>query len=391
MHAWIGHAERLLKSGEAVVLVTVARAEGSTPREPGARMLVTREGQWLTIGGGNLEWRAADVARGMLAATGAAPRRLERVSLGPSLGQCCGGVATLAFERLGAADLAWLSLLGQRLRAGRASRRSVLMEEVVQQDEDGRVAAASGAASDEAGDAATRGRRAGAVEGPDGRLEIDDVPAGAAAAPLPPCSLREEGTRRWLVDIIRPPDFHVFLFGAGHVGQALVRILATLPCTVSWVDERDAQFPADAPANVEIEATDTPEAVIADAPRGSYFLVMTHSHALDQHLCHHILQRGDYAYFGLIGSRTKRRKFEHRLQARGVSAAQLARMVCPIGVSGIRGKAPEIIAVAVAAQLLQVYERTMALGPHDACEMAATAGIMASCPATASMPDALTE
>src|SRR5690606_16359437 len=205
------------------------------------------------------------------------------------------------------------------------------------------------------------------------------------AAALPPCALREEGACRWLVDILRPPDFHVFLFGAGHVGQALVRILATLPCTVSWIDERDAQFPVDVPANVEIEATDTPDAVIAHAPRGSYFLVMTHSHALDQHLCHHILQRDDYAYFCLIGSRTKRRKFEHRLQARGVSAAQLARMVCPIGEPGIRGKAPEVIAVAVAAQLLQVYERTMGPGPHDVGKKTAAAGIMASCPATASM------
>ncbi|HWL30155.1 MAG TPA: xanthine dehydrogenase accessory protein XdhC, partial [Burkholderiaceae bacterium] len=311
--------------------------------------------QWLTIGGGNLEWRAAEVARAMLTSSGTmAARRLERISLGPSLGQCCGGVATLAFERLGAADLSWLSLLGQRLRAGHASRRTVLM-------------------------------------GPIRPLDIDDVPESTQAAPLSPCALREEGARRWLVDIIRPPDFHVFLFGAGHVGQALVRLLGTLPCTVSWVDERDAQFPADVPSNVEIDATDTPEAIIADAPPGSYFLVMTHSHALDQHLCHHILKRDDPAYVGLIGSRTKRRKFEHRLQERGISAKQVERMVCPIGVPGIRGKAPDIIAVAVAAQLLQVYERTIASKGQDPRAKAVTEGMMASRPATADMPDALTE
>jgi xanthine dehydrogenase accessory factor len=388
MHTWIGHAERLLKSGEAVVLITVARAEGSTPREPGARMLVTRDGQWLTIGGGNLEWRATEVARGMLAAPDTtAARRLERVSLGPALGQCCGGVATLAFERLGVADLAWLSTLAQRLRDGRASRRSVLVNEAVAQSAGERVKMPSGTLPATAADE----DNAGIANDPASRVEIDEVVEGARDALLPPCGLRDEGGRRWLVDLISPPDFHVFLFGAGHVGQALVRILGTLPCNVSWVDERDAQFPDVVPSNVAIEATDTPEAIIADAPRGSYFLVMTHSHALDQHLCHHILKRDDYAYFGLIGSRTKRRKFEHRLQERGVSAAQLARMVCPIGVRGIRGKAPDIIAVAVAAQLLQCYERRMEDGPDGPRAMLETEGIMAPRPATASMPDALTE
>lgn len=361
MHAWVGHAERLLKSGEAVVLVTVARAEGSTPREAGARMLVTHDRQWLTIGGGNLEWRAADVARGMLASPSTdAPRRLERVSLGPGLGQCCGGAATLAFERLDVDDLPWLSLVGQRLRAGRTSRRCVVLAGETPQQATTRVV-------------------------------IDGAPESAQGAATLRCVLHQEGARRWMEDIIRPPDFHVFLFGAGHVGQALVRILGTLPCTVSWVDERDVQFPDECPSNVAVEATDTPEAVIADAPPGSYFLVMTHSHPLDQRLCQHIFQRADYAYFGLIGSRTKRRKFERRLQERGIPAEQLERMVCPIGAAGIRGKAPEIIAVAVAAQLLQYYERTSAPGPDHRSDMLPAGGIMASGPVHASMPDALTE
>jgi xanthine dehydrogenase accessory factor len=303
------------------------------------------------------------------------------------LGQCCGGVATLAFERLGVADLAWLSTLAQRLRDGRASRRSVLVDEAVAQSAGERVEMPSGTLPASAVDEDI----AGIANDPPSRIAIDEVVERARDALLPFCSLRDEGGRRWLIDLITPPDFHVFLFGAGHVGQALVRILGTLPCYVSWVDERDAQFPDVVPSNVAIEATDTPEAIIADAPRGSYFLVMTHSHALDQHLCHHILKRDDYAYFGLIGSRTKRRKFEHRLQERGISAAQLARMVCPIGVPGIRGKAPDIIAVAVAAQLLQCYERRRGDGPGDPRAMPETEGIMASRSATASMPDALTE
>ncbi|OWT64152.1 xanthine dehydrogenase accessory protein XdhC [Candidimonas nitroreducens] len=158
-------------------------------------------------------------------------------------------------------------------------------------------------------------------------------------------------------ETLAPVDFHIVLFGAGHVAQALVRLLGTLPCTVQWVDERDTLFPDQVPDNVEIEATDTPEAVIEEAPAGSYFLVMTHSHALDQHLCQHIFRRDDYAYFGLIGSRTKHRQFERRLRERGVSAERYATMTCPIGVAGITGKSPAVIAVAVAAQLLQVRER----------------------------------
>jgi xanthine dehydrogenase accessory factor len=375
MHAWIGHAERLLKSGELVVLVTVARAEGSTPREPGARMLVTYDKQWLTIGGGNLEWQAADMARTMLkAAPAGAARKLERISLGPALGQCCGGVATLAFERLDAEDLAWLSLIDRRLRDGQASRRSVVLAAGMQKEAAGGVVLAEGMPPDVAR-----------------RVEIDEMPGPALDGAQPLCRLHENKGCIWMVDVISPPDFPIFLFGAGHVGQALIRILGTLSCPVVWIDERDAQFPADVPSNVAIEATDTPEAVIAQAPPGSYFLVMTHSHPLDQRLCQYILKRDDYAYFGLIGSRTKRRKFERRLQERGVTAQQLERMVCPIGVPGIRGKAPEIIAVAVAAQLLQYYERRSASARGMQPDRIAADGIMASRPAHASVPDALFE
>jgi len=146
------------------------------------------------------------------------------------------------------------------------------------------------------------------------------------------------------------------LFGAGHVGQALVRVLAYMPCTVSWADERDAQFPDNVPANVRVEPTDVPQAIVDEAPAGAFYLVMTHSHALDEQLCRHILRRGDFAYLGLIGSRTKRVKFERRLARRGVAPEALARMTCPIGVAGIHDKAPESIAIAVAAQLLQTRE-----------------------------------
>jgi xanthine dehydrogenase accessory protein XdhC len=147
---------------------------------------------------------------------------------------------------------------------------------------------------------------------------------------------------------------HIVLFGAGHVGHALVTLLGHLPCVVQWVDERDECFPDEVPGNVQVEATDMPEAIVDRAPAGAYFIVMTHHHALDFALTERIMRRRDVAWFGLIGSKTKRVKFERRLVARGLDPARLAEIVCPIGVPGIVDKAPASIAVAVCAQLMQV-------------------------------------
>ncbi|WP_129561300.1 xanthine dehydrogenase accessory protein XdhC [Paraburkholderia dokdonensis] len=160
---------------------------------------------------------------------------------------------------------------------------------------------------------------------------------------------------------------HVVLFGAGHVGHALVTLLGMLPCVVQWVDERDELFPDEVPANVQIEATDTPAAIVDEAPPGAYFIVMTHNHALDFDLSLRIMERGDFSWFGLIGSKTKRVKFERRLIDRGVAAERMSEMTCPIGVPGIVDKAPSSIAVAVAAQLMQMR------APHTAAGYAASA------------------
>jgi xanthine dehydrogenase accessory factor len=159
------------------------------------------------------------------------------------------------------------------------------------------------------------------------------------------------------------------LFGAGHVGAAIVRALAELPCRVTWVDERDEMFPESIPLNVTVEATDTPESVVASADDGASYLVMTHSHALDQRLSEAILSRPGVAWFGLIGSHTKRKQFEHRLRARGIDTDRIDAMVCPIGVPGITGKQPAVIAAAVAAQLLQVWEAQAAQAEASAPSM----------------------
>jgi xanthine dehydrogenase accessory factor len=151
------------------------------------------------------------------------------------------------------------------------------------------------------------------------------------------------------------------LFGAGHVGRALMQVLAGLPCQVRWIDSRAQAFDdladlAGRAGNVQCIVCAQDDELIDEAahlPAGSDVLVMTHSHALDQQLCEVLLRRGDFSYLGLIGSATKRSLFERRLAERGISAAQLARLTCPIGIAGISGKEPGVIAVAIVAQLLQ--------------------------------------
>ncbi|MBN3787721.1 xanthine dehydrogenase accessory protein XdhC [Burkholderia sp. Ac-20353] len=182
--------------------------------------------------------------------------------------------------------------------------------------------------------------------------------APRSARPLPAdgtrCDItlpRGTGRRNRATGVSVP--MHIVLFGAGHVGHALVTLLGALPCVVQWVDTRDELFPDECPPNVQPEPTDTPEAIVDEAPAGAYFLVMTHNHALDFALAERIMRRRDFAYFGMIGSRTKRVKFERRLVARGVDAVRMREMVCPIGVAGIVDKAPGSIAVAVCAELLQ--------------------------------------
>ncbi len=249
-----------LDQGRAAVVVEVIDHQGSVPRESGTRMLVSADEVLGTIGGGHLELKAIADARAMLVEAAAA--RTQRVALGPTLGQCCGGVLHLAFTPLAAAD-----------------------------------------------------------------------PAG------------------WHDT---PPRFTLQLYGAGHVGRAIVQLLAGIPCRVQWIDERDSEFPAGPlPPHIERVCVEPVEAEVAVAPPGAFYLVLTHSHDLDLALTQAILKRGDFGWFGLIGSQTKRARFEHRLLERGIAPALLHRLVCPIGVPGIVGKEPEVIAVAVVAQLLQ--------------------------------------
>jgi xanthine dehydrogenase accessory factor len=152
-----------------------------------------------------------------------------------------------------------------------------------------------------------------------------------------------------------PPRFTLQLYGAGHVGRAIADLLGGIDCRVQWIDERESEFPrgVDLPPHIERVCVEPVQAEVPLAPAGAFYLVLTHSHDLDLAITEAILKRGDFGFLGLIGSQTKRARFVRRFEQRGIAPAMLARLTCPIGLPGIEGKEPEVIAVAVVAQLLQ--------------------------------------
>jgi xanthine dehydrogenase accessory factor len=249
MAEWLDALTKLDCDGEPAVLVTVLSTRGSTPREAGCKMVVTREAQFGTIGGGNLEYRCVADARTLLAGSGTQPLTRD-FPLGPALGQCCGGHVSVLFEP------------------------------------------------------------------------------------------------------IRPSAMHIALFGAGHVGRAVVRLLGDLPCRVTWIDSRADAFPAGCPANTSCHVVEEPETEVAGLPAGTRLLVMTHDHQSDFAIVAAALARDDFAGVGLIGSETKRARFIGRLRRLGLDDTAIARLECPIGLPEIDSKLPSAIAVGVVARLL---------------------------------------
>jgi xanthine dehydrogenase accessory factor len=322
-------AEWLKRVGGPAVLVTVVETKGSAPREPGARMLVEADAQHGTIGGGELEWRAQQTARRTLREGRTRPE-LVAFSLGPELGQCCGGFVRLLFEPL--TEASEIGELAARL--------------------DGLQGPAVFA------------RRLG--DGARGLVWQDGAVGALDAArlrpwlehPGPRVAHLEDADDVVVVERLPGPRPQVWVFGAGHVGRALVDVLARLPRQrVVWVDEREDVFPDELPAVVTRLWVRHPEMVVPRALGGSAVVVMTHSHARDLAVVDAALQRRDLAFVGLIGSATKRARFEKRLREIGHAAEDTARLVCPIGLEHIHGKEPEVIAVSVTAQLLEHYDR----------------------------------
>ena len=261
-----------------IALVEVAGTKGSTPREKGAFMLVSREATFGTIGGGQLEYMAIDKARQMVASS--FHRKLEGkearvevdevcatldVPLGPEIGQCCGGRVEVLIRLVDSALAAEL------------------------------VSAA----------------------------EVEE-------AHLP----------------------HVYIFGGGHVGQALASTIALLP-VLGVVIETRAEALQGMPETVETRLTPMPEAEVRNAPAGTAFAILTHDHALDFLIVAEALKRDDAAYVGMIGSKTKKATFRNWfLKSADGSDAEFARLVTPIGGDAVKDKRPQVIAALAAAEIM---------------------------------------
>lgn len=306
---WVAPLAARLAAGEDVVLVTVAAIQGSAPRDAGTTMLVGASDTELTIGGGHLEWQATAHADRLLA--GGGRPQVVRYALGAGLGQCCGGVVWLAYEKIPANEAAVWAQRSAALAGGARLQR--------------RLAAGDSASTWQTGAAACATALLG---GPEDWHFVHDIAGNA---------------------------FPVWIFGAGHVGRTLVRQLQPLGAAITWIDTRDDAFAGFDTAGLDLRTTDLPESEVAQAPAGTFFVVMTHSHALDFSLCEAIFRRRDFAYFGLIGSRSKRAGFERRLVDRGLARERLGELTCPIGIPGIVGKEPAAIALAVAAELLSLH------------------------------------
>lgn len=334
------------ESGQPCVLVTVAHIAGSAPREPGARMIVTTAEVRGTIGGGNLEYEAIQIARSRLDKPEAV-RFIELFPLGPMLQQCCGGAVFLHFEVLANGKPDWLATAAENERK---NTRTLLVSRT---PHTGKIiftkSTTTGTLGDKNLDKLASAKAANLLSSPPTPATVLLHPLNESQSTLP------DTTDVLLYEEILPPDFHIVLFGAGHVGRALVRALVeATTCRITWVDSRVGQFPDNLPYNVEARHAYDPVSEVTGLSSDAYCLVMTHSHELDQRLCEALLLRNDFAFLGLIGSVTKRRRFTQRLQDKGIGDEQLARLTCPIGIPGIEAKEPGAIAVAVAAQLLQI-------------------------------------
>lgn len=338
MNEWIDELTDLAAANEPAVLVTVAGIRGSAPREIGAKMIVTATETIGTIGGGQLEYQSTRVAVGMLTDEATT---LRSFPLGTSMGQCCGGVVEILFEPIPDGMPSWLrdlhALHGQREPAVIATRisRSMPAKLVVTSDQ---------------------------IFGSEDS-EADTKLVARARRVLENNPVATRDVQEFFEPVVAP-DLNIAVFGAGHVGTAVVSALSDLDCNIRWVDSRRNLF-RKVPSNVRaIEASD-PSLEVAAMPPDSYYLVMTHSHAIDFDICDRILRRRDARYCGLIGSVTKRRRFEKRYRQQGMSQALIGQLVCPIGVDGISGKKPAEIAVAAAAEILRIRERAVAPVEED--------------------------
>lgn len=286
-----------------VARIVIAAIRGSSPREVGAAMLVWETGQSGTIGGGTLEYQAARTAR-------SAPRAgLSQHALGPGLGQCCGGAVTLLTEFY---DAKAVNALDPEIIARPVADRSEMT------------------------------------------IAVRRALARARSQGVAPAPQLIDG---WMIEPVHVPARSLWIWGAGHVGRALVQVLAPMPdLAITWVDTAPNRFPDEIAEGVTVIPATQPAELVHHAPAHAEHLILTYSHTIDLELCHRLLSH-QFAFAGLIGSRTKWARFRSRLASLGHRAARIDDITCPIGDPSL-GKHPQMIAVGVAASLMQTARAT---------------------------------
>jgi len=326
-----------------VVRIVVAATEGSAPRETGAAMIVGRFGSIGSIGGGQLEFQALSHARAMLEAPESAQpvwkRDMQVYPLGPKLAQCCGGMVRIFFERLGGEELLALKRSGPGATVTCQLNDSLVIRAV--------TTGSPALLCDRRHDARDFPLPIAGISSQmlRGQRKIEALLAGKPA----------QGPY-YFIEPAAQSEPLLFIYGAGHVGRAIVKIAADLPFQINWVDTHDCRFPETWPDSVSRVVARDPTLIAHAAPRNAFHLVLTYSHALDFGICHTLLERPDFRFLGLIGSETKRARFMKRLNESGIAQGTLARLTCPIGIKKLKGKAPATIAVSVAAQLIEQLE-----------------------------------
>lgn len=307
---WLTLSER--QDSETVfVLVTVGEVKGSSPRETGTKMLVDEHRVQGTIGGGNLEFFAIEHARTLLRQNNQNQITQHTTPLTPQYDQCCGGVVQLLFETVNPKTSNWLRDLKKCLSE---SRQACLVTDLKQN-----------------------------------RRFIQPL---SESKGIEQSQWQRESSR--LIEPVQKQTLPVFIFGTGHVGKAIIQQLQNLDVHITAIDNRADQLPAFEADNVTAILTDDWQTQVEQAPDNAYFLVLTHSHNLDFQIGEAILKRDRHHYFGLIGSRTKKVRFERQYKACGITETQLDNMTCPIGLPNIPGKSPATIAASVVAQILQI-------------------------------------
>jgi len=321
---------------------SIGPVEGSAPREVGATVAVTVDRTFGTIGGGNLEHSAITTAREMLARQSESidggsvigEQACLQMALGPSLGQCCGGKVELLFERV-SERTQWVN----ELTTGHG-----LSDQVLSDNRNWLCR--------------NLNHREGFIAKRDiFQQQFLSVPENNLNSEPALVTSSNDGNRWFCMPLYNRQPL-VYVYGAGHVGQAVVAQLNLLSCRIIWIDHREDWLQLQPDLFAERVQTDSPEDETLTAATDACHVVMTHSHAVDFDICHSVLKHGQFGWLGLIGSETKRRTFIKRLQQRGIDAELINRLHCPIGNLQLESSVPAVIALNLAVELASLWEQT---------------------------------